>query len=96
MGLGYGTLEHYELHKGVPLARNLDEYLIATSMDMPAVDAILVENPDAVGPFGAKSIGGPATELAAPAIINAVAHATGRRVRELPADLESVLLGRRL
>ncbi len=96
MGLGYATLENYLLERGVPTVRNLDEYLIPTALDMPEVDAIIVENPDACGPFGAKSIGEPATEIAAPAILNAIAHATGRRIRQLPADLETVLLGRPL
>jgi CO/xanthine dehydrogenase Mo-binding subunit len=96
MGLGYGVLENFGIDHGIPSSWNLDEYLIATSLDMPGVDAIIVENPDPCGPFGAKSIGEPATELAAPAIVNAIAHAVGRRVRDLPADLEMVLLGRRL
>jgi CO/xanthine dehydrogenase Mo-binding subunit len=96
MGLGYGTLERFGIDEGIPTSWNLDEYLIATSLDMPEVEAIIVENPDPLGPFGAKSIGEPATELAAPAITNAIAHAIGRRVRELPADLEMVLLGKRL
>ncbi len=96
MGLGYAILERFGIDDGIPTSWNLDEYLIATSLDMPEVEAIIVENPDPLGPFGAKSIGEPATEIAAPAIANAIAHAVGRRVRELPADLEMVLLGRRL
>jgi CO/xanthine dehydrogenase Mo-binding subunit len=96
MGLGYALLERYGLVEGIPEATNFDEYLIPTSLDVPEISVVLVENPDPAGPFGAKSIGEPATEIAAPAIVNAIAHATGRRVRDLPADLESVLLGRRL
>ena len=63
---------------------------------MPEVVPIIIEHPDPAGPYGAKSIGEPAMEIAAPAIINAIAHATGKRIRELPADLEAVLLGRHL
>ena len=43
--------------------------------DVPKIKAIIVENPDAAGPFGAKAIGDPANELAAPAIVNANADA---------------------
>ena len=93
MGLGYALLEDYVQEQGMPLVRNLDEYLLPTLMDTPQIDVDIVENPDSAGPFGAKSIGEPATELAAPAIINAIAHATGRRILTLPADLETVLLG---
>lgn len=96
MGVGFGTMERYAIDRGVPLGSNLDEYLIPTALDMPEVIPIIVENPDPAGPFGAKSIGEPATEIAAPAILNAIAHATGRRITELPADLETVLLGKPL
>ncbi|MBD3336004.1 MAG: molybdopterin-dependent oxidoreductase [Candidatus Eisenbacteria bacterium] len=96
MGQGYALLERYPLAQGVPAAQNLDTYLLVTALDMPEVDPVLVENPDPAGPFGAKSVGEPATEITAPAVINAIAHATGRRITALPADLEMVLLGRHL
>lgn len=96
MGLGYGLLEDFEIEDGVPKQLNFDEYLVPTAMDVPPIRAILVENPDPAGPFGAKSIGEPANEIAAPAIVNAIANATGQRVRELPASLERVLLGHKL
>jgi CO/xanthine dehydrogenase Mo-binding subunit len=96
MGLGYGLLEEFDLEAAVPKQLNFDEYLIPTSMDVPNIKAIIVENPDAAGPFGAKSVGEPANELAAPAIINAVFNATGKRICEIPATLERVLLGRKL
>ncbi len=96
MGIGYGMLEEFEIENGIPKQLNFDEYLIATAMDVPRIKAIIVENEDAAGPFGAKSIGEPATELAAPAIVNAIYNATGKRIYELPANLERVLLGHKL
>ena len=96
MGLGYGLLEDFEIDSGIPKQLNFDEYLLPTSMDVPPVKVILVENPDPAGPFGAKSIGEPANEIAAPAILNAIANATGRRIYEIPATLERVLLGHAL
>lgn len=96
MGLGYGLLEEFDFEEGVPKQLNFDEYLIPTSMDVPPINAIIVENEDAAGPFGAKSIGEPANEIAAPAIANAIFNATGKRVYELPANLERVLLGHKL
>jgi hypothetical protein len=65
-------------------------------MDVPPINAIIVENEDVAGPFGAKSIGEPATELAAPALVNAIYNATGKRIYEIPANLERVLLGHKL
>ena len=96
MGLGYALLEEVEMNNGKIVNDNLDEYLIATAMDMPEITPIFVENPDIAGPFGAKSLGEPATEIVAPAIINAICNAIGRRIYELPANLEEVLLGKKL
>lgn len=96
MGLGYGLLEEFDFEGSVPKQVNFDEYLIPTSMDVPPIIPIIVENEDATGPFGAKSIGEPANELAAPAILNAIYNATGKRVYEIPANLERVLLGHKL
>jgi CO/xanthine dehydrogenase Mo-binding subunit len=96
MGLGYGLLEEFDYQDAVPKQVNFDEYLIATSMDVPLIKAIIVENEDAAGPFGAKSVGEPTNELAAPAIVNAIYNATGKRICEIPATLERVLLGHKL
>ncbi|MBL6975565.1 MAG: xanthine dehydrogenase family protein [Deltaproteobacteria bacterium] len=96
MGMGYGLYEEFEVEEGKPKALNFDEYLIATAMDVPKMHAIVVENPDPAGSFGQKSLGEPANEIAAPAIVNAIANATGRRIRDIPAGLERVLLGRKL
>jgi CO/xanthine dehydrogenase Mo-binding subunit len=96
MGLGYGLLEEFDYKEAVPSQLNFDEYLIATSMDVPPIKGIIVENADAAGPFGAKSVGEPTNEIAAPAIINAICNATGKRIREIPATLERVLLGHKL
>jgi len=54
MGLGYGLLEEFDYEDSVPKQVNFDEYLIATSMDVPPIKAIIVENEDAAGPFGAS------------------------------------------
>jgi CO/xanthine dehydrogenase Mo-binding subunit len=95
-GMGYALLEELEQHRGTIKSENFDEYLLPGIQDMPEVVPIIVENPDGYGPYGAKTIGEPTLEVTAPAIANAVAQACGRRVRELPLNLERVLLGRSL
>jgi len=70
--------------------------LIPTVKDMPDITPIIVENPDPNGPYGAKSIGEPTLELGAAAIANAVAQATGKRIRSLPINLEKILIGHSL
>jgi CO/xanthine dehydrogenase Mo-binding subunit len=96
MGLGYGLLEDFEIEDAIPKQLNFDEYLIPTSMDVPRIKTIIVENEDPTGPFGAKSVGEPTNELAAPALVNAIFNATGKRIYEIPANLERVLLGHKL
>jgi CO/xanthine dehydrogenase Mo-binding subunit len=91
MGLGTALFENYALSGGRPQNFNLDQYKIPTAMDMGDVTVITVEGNLEEGPFGASSIGEPASQIVAPAIMNAIAHATGRRIYRLPADLEKVL-----
>jgi len=96
MGMGYAVLEEFIQENGEAKTINFDEYYIPTSLDIPKISAIIVENEDKFGPFGAKSIGEPALEIAAPAIANAIYNATGKRIYNLPANLEEVFLGRKL
>jgi len=92
-GLGYALMERVDFDDGYIQATNFDEYLIPTAMDTPEIVGAFVEKPFAHGPFGAKNLGEPSMVPAAPAILNAIFHATGRRIRNLPANLEKVLLG---
>jgi CO/xanthine dehydrogenase Mo-binding subunit len=57
---------------------------------MPPVDSILIEDPSPAGPFGAKGIGEQALIPTAPAILNAICHATGVRIRKVPATPDRV------
>ncbi len=56
---------------------NLHDYLIPTIGDVPPIETIIVEEPDAHGPFGAKGLGEHVLIPTAPAILNAIRHATG-------------------
>jgi CO/xanthine dehydrogenase Mo-binding subunit len=84
MGIGYALLEDLEIADGRIQNTNLNAYRIPRAMDMPEMKAIIIENPDPESPSGAKSIGEPTNELMAPAIANAVYHATGKRHFSLP------------
>ena len=92
-GLGYAIMEHIHYDNGYLQETNFDEYLIPTALDVPEITTIFVEKPFAPGPFGAKNLAEPAMVPTAPAILNAIYCATGRRIRHLPANLERVLLG---
>ncbi len=92
-GLGYALMERVDFDQGYMQATNFDEYLIPTALDVPEIEGHFVQKYFSAGPFGAKNIGEPAMVPTAPAILNAIFHATGRRVNDLPANLERVLLG---
>ena len=96
MGVGYALMEEVELSHGKIKNLNLENYLLPTVLDMPRLKATVLELPGRHGPLGAKGIGEPATSIVAPAVINAIAHATGLRIRSLPANLERVALGKEL
>jgi CO/xanthine dehydrogenase Mo-binding subunit len=96
IGLGTALYEEYSLVNDRPAMLNLDRYLVPTSMDMGPVSAVILEGRLEEGPYGASSIGEPASQIVAPAIINAIANATGRRIYDLPADLEKIFLGHSL
>ncbi|KUO49393.1 MAG: hypothetical protein APF76_08455 [Desulfitibacter sp. BRH_c19] len=96
MGMGFATTEEVEVQKGKVKTLNLDTYIIPTAMDMPQMEVQIFECDDKQGTYGAKSLGEPSTEAVGAAIANAIYNATGKRIRQLPADLEKVLLGKSL
>ena len=80
-GLGLALMEEY--HAG--RTDNLHDYLIPTVGDIPPITIHLVEDPEPLGPYGAKGVGEPALVATAPAILNAIHAATGVRVDHVPA-----------
>ncbi len=92
-GLGYALMEQITFVNGYIQETNFESYLIPTAVDVPEIVGTFIEAPFSHGPYGAKNIAEPAMVPTAPAILNAIYHATGRRVRDLPANLERVLLG---
>jgi aldehyde oxidoreductase len=94
-GIGLALMEEYHAGK----TENLHDYLIPTFGDVPAIDVILIEDREPLGPHGAKGVGEPALIPTAPAIFGAIRHATGVTVRQAPATPDRVraaLLERRL
>ncbi|MBI4013977.1 MAG: molybdopterin-dependent oxidoreductase, partial [Candidatus Rokubacteria bacterium] len=86
MGLGFALTEEYL--PGVTL--NFSTYLIPTTLEVPEIVPILVETGEPSGPFGAKGVGEPAMIATAPAALNAISRAIGRRLWRLPATPERV------
>ena len=72
-------------------SENLHDYLIPTFGDMPEMECILIEDPEPLGPYGAKGVGEHSLIATAPAIFGAIHHATGVRLRQTPATPDRVL-----
>ena len=86
-GLGMALMEEYV--QGV--TENLHDYLIPTVGDMPDIEILLIEDPEPLGPFGAKGIGEHALIPTAPAILGGIRQATGGSIHRIPATPDRVL-----
>ncbi len=80
-GLGMALMEEYLPGR----TENLHDYLIPTSGDIPPIETIIIEDPDAHGPHGAKGLGEHVLIPTAPAILNAIYDACSVRIKQVPA-----------
>jgi CO/xanthine dehydrogenase Mo-binding subunit len=90
-GLGWALCEEVRWKDGRVWNAQLTNYIIPTSADAPPMDVEIVEIPYSGGPFGAKGVGELPMDVPAPAVIDAIAHATGCRVDEIPATPERLM-----
>ena len=86
-GLGYALLEKVVMRNGAMANSQLTNYVIPTTLDMPELDVVMMENPYPGGPFGAKGLGELPMDGPAPAVVNAL-RAFGLDLREIPATPE--------
>ena len=95
MGMGYGISEQLILDEktGRPLNGNLLDYKLMTMLDTPDIKADFVEMDDPMGPYGNKALGEPPAIPSAPAIRNAVLHATGVAFNENPLTPQRLIDG---
>jgi xanthine dehydrogenase YagR molybdenum-binding subunit len=92
-GMSQALLEgnHMDPRSGRWAATNLAEYLVPVNADAPDVTVDFVDvHDDLVGPLGAKGVGEIGQVGVAAAIANAVFHATGKRIRDLPITLDTL------
>ena len=94
MGIGMALLEHtsYDPQNGAPINSSLADYIVAVNADAPPIDVYFLDYPDKeINEVGARGIGEIGLAGIAAAITDAVHHATGVRVRELPVKIEDLL-----
>ncbi len=93
-GVGQALLERSDMDPtlGRYANRNLSGYVIPCNADIPRIDVLFCGGPDLeASPLGVKGIGELTAVSVSPAIANAVFHATGRRIRDLPITVEKLL-----
>jgi xanthine dehydrogenase YagR molybdenum-binding subunit len=93
-GAGQALLEQSETDSrtGSYLHRNLSGYLVPSNADIPHLDILFCEEFDEeASPLGAKGLGELTAVSVSAAIANAVHHATGKRIRELPITIEKMM-----
>ena len=94
MGIGQALLEEGLVDErfGRVINNNMGDYLVPTNADIPHIQVISVGVPDYdASVLGGKGVGEVGIVGVAPAIANAVFHATGKRVRDLPITLEKLI-----
>jgi len=94
MGIGMALEEEtvYDPATGLPATRNLADYHVPVHADIHPIEVSFVGEPDyAFNPMGARGMGEIGITGAAAAVANAVYHATGKRVRDLPITIDKLI-----
>ncbi|HEX8709169.1 MAG TPA: xanthine dehydrogenase family protein molybdopterin-binding subunit [Pyrinomonadaceae bacterium] len=89
--IGYTLFENVVWQDGRMINNQMTNYIIPTAADIPPIRVFFEENPYAYGPAGAKGIGELPMDGAAPAILNAIEHATGVGINYIPLMPESLM-----
>jgi CO/xanthine dehydrogenase Mo-binding subunit len=90
-GIGLALYENVVWQQGRMLNGQMTNYIMPTSMDVPPIRVFFEEIPYGRGPAGAKGIGELPLDGTAPAIANAIAHATGADIHRIPVTPEMLL-----
>jgi xanthine dehydrogenase YagR molybdenum-binding subunit len=95
MGVGMALFEEtlFDERSGRPINNNFADYVVSTNADAPQMDITFLDHPDLhLNEFGARGIGEIGLTGLAASVANAVYHATGKRVRELPITLDKLMV----
>ncbi|WP_445501268.1 xanthine dehydrogenase family protein molybdopterin-binding subunit [Microvirga sp. G4-2] len=93
MGIGMALAEEtvFDERRGRIVNRSLAEYHVPVHLDVPHIEIIYNDIPDEHAPLGARGVGEIGITGAAAAVANAIFHATGKRIRDLPITLDKLI-----
>ncbi len=89
--IGWALMEECKFKDGAMVNNQLTNYIIPTADDVPSIDVLFVENPYPNGGGGAKGVGELPMDGPSPAILNAIAHATGADPCAIPMTPERLM-----
>jgi CO/xanthine dehydrogenase Mo-binding subunit len=91
-GIGLALMEEIQTRDGLITNASFTDYLIPTALDMPPVEAELVEDPEPDAPYGVKGVGEPPTVVSTAAVMSAMRAATGRELNRVPVKPDDICL----
>ena len=91
-GIGLALMEEIQTTGGLITNASFTDYLIPTALDVPPIEAVLVEDPEPDGPYGLKGVGEPPTVVSTAAVLSALRDATGRELARVPVRPDDIAL----
>jgi CO/xanthine dehydrogenase Mo-binding subunit len=91
-GIGLALMEEIQTTGGLITNASFTDYLIPTALDVPPIDAVLVEEPEPDSPYGLKGVGEPPTVVSTAAVLSALRDATGRELPRVPVRPDDIAL----
>jgi CO/xanthine dehydrogenase Mo-binding subunit len=91
-GIGLALMEEIQTRDGRITNASFTDYLIPTTLDMPPVESVLIEEPEPDAPFGVKGVGEPPTVVSTAAVLSALRQATGLELTRVPVRPDDIAL----
>ena len=91
-GLGLALMEEIQTRGGLITNASFTDYLIPTTLDMPPVESVLIEDAEPDAPYGVKGVGEPPTVVSTAAVVSALRAATGRELTRVPVKPDDICL----
>jgi CO/xanthine dehydrogenase Mo-binding subunit len=90
-GIGLALMEEIQTRAGLITNASFTDYLIPTTLDMPPVQSVLIEDPEPDAPYGVKGVGEPPTVVSTAAVAAALRDATGRELTRVPVKPDDIV-----
>jgi CO/xanthine dehydrogenase Mo-binding subunit len=90
-GLGLALMEEIQTRDGLITNASFTDYLIPTTLDMPPVETVLIEDPEPNAAYGVKGVGEPPTVVATAAVVAALRDATGLELPRAPVRPDEIV-----